>query len=221
LGLELAAFSHEPARLAWSFVSDGGITKSGMLVRNHDGKNLAGLWDFAVTERAMAQPPAAYQGKIMAPFPIESALSGIKRSLARHEKLWYRLAVEVPWGTDWLKGQNARLMLRFGGVSGTADVFVNGKMRGSHQGSDDGFSFDMTDLITAKDKHTLEIVVAATPADTSPGIQATGICKPAWIEVVRTSHIEALTFVPDVDASIVRVEFAPDGTIHPADPRLQ
>ena len=159
----------------------------------------------------MAQPPAGYQGKIMVPFPIESALSGVKRSVARNEKLWYRIAVEVPWGTDWLEGQNARLMLRFDGVSGTASVFVNGKMLGSHQGSNDGFSFDVTDLVTAKGKHTLEIVVAATPAATPPGVQAaTGICKPAWIEAVRTSHLESLTFVPDVDASAVRV--TPTGT---------
>ncbi len=177
-----------------------------MMVRNHDGKNLSGLWDFAVTEAAVAQPPATYQGRIMVPFPIESALSGVKRSVARNEKLWYRIAVEVPWGTDWLKGQNARLMLRFDGVSGIASVFVNGKTLGSHQGSDDGFGFDVTDLVTAKDKHTLQIVVAATPADTPPGVQAaTGIFKPAWIEAVRTTHIESLKFVPDADKSAVRV----------------
>ena len=169
-----------------------------MLTRHHDGKNLAGLWDYAVTEAAVAQPPAAYQGQIMAPFPIESALSGVKRTVAPNEKLWYRLAVEVPWGTDWLQGQNAGLMLRFGGVSGTAAVFVNGQALGSHQGSDDGFSFDVTDLITEKGKHTLEIVVAATPAAAPTGVPAaTGICKPAWIEAVRTSHIETLKFVPD------------------------
>ena len=132
-----------------------------LMVRNHDGRNLSGLWDFAVTGTAVEQPPAAYQGKIMVPFPIESALSGVGRSVARNEKLWYHIAVEVPWGADWLKGQNARLMLRLDGVSGNASVFVNGKMLGSHRGSDDGFSFDLTDLVTAKDKPTLEIVVAA------------------------------------------------------------
>ena len=177
-----------------------------MMARNYDGRNLSGLWDFAVTDAAVAGPPATYQGKIMAPFPIESALSGVKRSVARNEKLWYRIGVEVPWGTDWLKGRNARLMLRFDGVSGRASVWVNGKTLGSHQGSNDGFSFDVTDLVTAKDKHTLQIIVAATPADTPPGVRAaTGICKPAWIEAVRTTHIESLKFVPDVDASAVRV----------------
>lgn len=182
-----------------------------MMTRHHDGKNLAGLWDYAVTEAAVAQPPAVYQGQIMAPFPIESALSGVKRTVAPHEELWYRLAVELPWGTDWLQGQNARLMLRFGGVSGTAAVFVNGKALGSHQGSNDGFSFDVTNLVTEKGKHVLEIVVAATPAAAPPGVSAaTGICKPAWIEAVRTSHIESLKFVPALDTSTVRV--TPTGT---------
>jgi hypothetical protein len=177
-----------------------------MLTRHHDGRNLAGLWDYAVTDAAVTQPPVEYQGKIMAPFPIESALSGVRRSVAPNEKLWYRLSCELPWGTDWLKGQNSRLMLRFGGVSGAASVFANGKALGSHQGSNDGFSFDVTDVVTEKGKHKLEIVVAVTPPATPAGAQAaTGIHKPAWIEAVRTSHIESLTFVPDVDASSVRV----------------
>jgi hypothetical protein len=182
-----------------------------MMTRHHDGKNLAGLWEYAVTDAAVAQPPAEYQGKIMAPFPIESALSGVKRSMAPNEKLWCRTAVEVPWGTDWLKGRDARLLLRFDGVSGTARVFANGTALGSHQGSNDAFSFDVTDLVTEKGKHTMQVVVAAMPAPTPAGTRAaTGICKPAWIETVRSNHIESLTFVPDVDASTVRV--TPSGT---------
>jgi hypothetical protein len=177
-----------------------------MMARNNDARNLAGLWDFALTDAAVAQPPAVYQGRIMTPFPIESALSGVKRSVAANQKLWYRLALEVPWGADWLKGMDDRLMLRFDGVSGTASVFVNGKPLGLHEGSNDGFSFDLTDLVTAKGKHTIEIVVSATPADRPAGAEAaTGICKPAWIEAVRSSHIESLRFVPDLDASAVRV----------------
>ncbi|MGD0093471.1 MAG: glycoside hydrolase family 2 TIM barrel-domain containing protein, partial [Planctomycetota bacterium] len=186
-----------------------------LLTRHHDGRNLAGLWDYAVTDAAVTQPPVEYQGKIMAPFPIESALSGVKRSVAPNEKLWYRISCELPWGTDWLKGQNSRLMLRFGGVSGTAAVFANGKAVGTHEGSNDGFSFDVTDVVTEKGKHTMEIVVAATPgsagvpparAGETPALPGpTGIYKPAWIEAVRTSHIESLKFVPDVDGSSVRV----------------
>ncbi len=178
-----------------------------MMVRNNnDARNLAGLWDFAITGAAAAQPPAAYQGRIMAPFPIESALSGVKRRVAPNQKLWYRLALEMPWGTDWLKGMNDRLVLRFGGVSGAASVFVNGQPVGAHEGSNDGFSFDVTDLVTARGKHTVQIVVSATPAAAPAGdLPATGIFKPAWLEAVRTSHIESLRFVPDVDASSVRV----------------
>ena len=49
------------------------------------------------------------------------------------------------------------------------------------------------------------------PAATPVGVPAaTGICKPAWIETVRTSHIESLKFVPALDTSTVRV--TPTGT---------
>ena len=40
--------------------------------------NLNGLWDYAVTKRDDPQPPA-FEGKILVPFCIESALSGVKR----------------------------------------------------------------------------------------------------------------------------------------------
>ncbi|HEY3321013.1 MAG TPA: family 43 glycosylhydrolase [Planctomycetota bacterium] len=176
-----------------------------LITRHHDGRNLSGLWDYAVTSVDVNQPPAEFQGKIMAPFPIEAALSGVRRNMVANEKLWYRISVELPWGTDWLKGQNSRMMLRFGGVSGTAMVFVNGKEIGCHQGSNDGFSFDVTETIVEKGKHQMQIVVSATPDGITGANAATGIFKPAWIETVRTSHIEGLKFTADVDGSNVRV----------------
>ena len=45
-------------------------------------KNLNGLWDYAVTEKNAESIPAAYTGKILAPYPIESALSGVMQSFS-------------------------------------------------------------------------------------------------------------------------------------------
>src|SRR3954451_3671547 len=40
--------------------------------------NLNGLWDFAITPRG-ATRPERFDGKVLVPFPIESALSGVGR----------------------------------------------------------------------------------------------------------------------------------------------
>ena len=46
-----------------------------------DWKNLNGLWDYAITQRSDSRPDA-WQGQILVPFPVESALSGVmKRSI--------------------------------------------------------------------------------------------------------------------------------------------
>src|SRR5579871_4551814 len=45
-----------------------------------DWMNLNGLWDYAVTTNSVEQAPSM-SGKILVPFPIESALSGVKTNL--------------------------------------------------------------------------------------------------------------------------------------------
>src|SRR6186713_2155658 len=51
--------------------------------------NLNGLWDYAITNKDAAAP-STFQGKILVPYPVESALSGVKKSLQPEELLWYK-----------------------------------------------------------------------------------------------------------------------------------
>src|SRR5204862_7078111 len=48
------------------------------LVRK-DWLNLNGLWDYAITTQG-AGPPTKWDGQILVPYPIESALSGVGKT---------------------------------------------------------------------------------------------------------------------------------------------
>src|SRR5262249_2647662 len=42
--------------------------------------NLNGLWEYAIAPKA-AEQPESWQGGLLVPFPIESALSGVKKGV--------------------------------------------------------------------------------------------------------------------------------------------
>ena len=172
--------------------------------------NLNGLWDYAI-QPSQAEP-AAYDGLILVPYPVESALSGVMRR-ADGQYLWYRRTFGVP--ADW-SGQ--RVLLHFGAVDWEASVWVNGEEVGSHRGGYDPFTFDITEALA--DAATNELVVRVwDPTDrgsqpsgkqmTEPhGIwytPVTGIWQTVWLEPVPGHHIEGLELVPDVEAGRLRL----------------
>lgn len=90
--------------------------------------NLNGLWDYSVTGLSDPQPDE-YEGRILVPFCIESALSGVKRKFTRDDRLWYSRTFASP---KLAKGE--RLILNFGAVDWESTIYVNGKDVGSHRG---------------------------------------------------------------------------------------
>src|SRR5438552_1531163 len=75
-----------------------------------DWLNLNGLWDDAIV--AKDDPtPQKFDGKILVPFPVESALSGVMKRVSEKEKLWYRRTFELP---PAFAGK--RTLLHFGAV---------------------------------------------------------------------------------------------------------
>ncbi len=178
-----------------------------------DWQNLNGLWDYAITAKAAAQP-AQWDGQILVPFPIESALSGVMKRVYATNQLWYRRSFTIPRG--W-KGKN--VLLNFGAVDWETRVFVNGKEVGTHRGGYDGFSFDITGAV--KPSGEQEIVVAVwDPTDAGPqprgkqvsnpnGIWYTptsGIWQTVWLEPVSPAHLQSLKITPNLDDSSVTVE---------------
>lgn len=172
-----------------------------------DWQNLNGLWDYAITDKAVTSAPKDWSGKILVPFPVQSALSGVMQFVTEDQRLWYKRTFEIPRG--W---RGKRVLLNFGAVDWDATVWVNGKEIGKHQGGYEEFSFDVTDALNAKGQN--EIVVSVwDPTDSGPqprgkqvrkpnGIWYTpvsGIWQTVWLEPVEANRIESVRIIPDLD----------------------
>lgn len=175
-------------------------------------KNLNGLWNYAITTRKESRP-GAFQGKILVPFAVESALSGVGKTLGKNSLLWYQTAFTLP---SSMKGK--KILLHFGAVDWHTEVYVNGKLAGDHKGGFDPFSFDITTLI-GKTK-TQEIVVRVwDPTDDGKqprgkqvknpeGIWYTpvsGIWQTVWLEAVPPTYIVNAKQTPDIDKRTITV----------------
>lgn len=150
------------------------------------------------------------RGKVIVPFPIESALSGV---MLHFDRLWYRRLFDVP--AAW---SDKHVLLHFGAVDYEAEVFVNGKRVGVHRGGYDAFSFDVTEYLRSSGPQEL-IVRVYDPTDmggqprgkqsTNPEYimytPATGIWQTVWMEPVESAAIDHLKMVPDVDNGVLRL----------------
>jgi beta-galactosidase/beta-glucuronidase len=175
-----------------------------------DWINLNGLWDYAI--RPQTATLTQYDGHILVPFPLESALSGVKKPLAPEQLLWYHRTFAAPN----LKGK--RLLLHFGAVDWRTEVWINGKSVGKHEGGYDPFTFDITSAL--KGKGADDVVIAVwDPTDSGPqphGKQVlspnniwytavSGIWQTVWLEPVPEHCISELSLTPDLDGNRLRL----------------
>lgn len=111
------------------------------LLERENWLNLNGLWRYSILPSGSGQPDK-YMGEILVPFPVESALSGVKKTVGEANELWYSRKFSIP--ESW-KGR--RIKINFGAVDWKAIIWVNGKLAGEHTGGYTPFSFDITGLI--------------------------------------------------------------------------
>src|SRR5690625_4301213 len=123
-------------------------------MKREQWKNLNGLWDYAIRGKMEDTEPNAYDGQILVPFAIESALSGVGKTVGKNKKLWYHRSFEIP--ADW---KEKNILLHFGAVDWETTVIINGKKVGEHQGGFDAFTFDITPFLKEHGKQELVIGV--------------------------------------------------------------
>jgi hypothetical protein len=202
--------------------------------------NLNGLWDYGIQgesaewkkgrivnaqfdplDRLVGANPPRWDGKILTPFAVESALSGVGKIVRPDQLLWYRRTFEIP--AAW---RGKRVVLHFEAVDWHSAVFVNGKKVGENKGGYVPFAFDITRALNYSG--TQQIVVAvwdpSNEGDQSVGKQSlpedrrgyrytptTGIWQTVWLEPVPSVSVDGLKIVPDVDRRQVRVTVAVRG----------
>ena len=180
-------------------------------------QNLNGLWDYAIAPVEM-EMVLEYNDQILVPFPIESALSGVKRALQPEERLWYRRRFRVP--EEW-HGQ--RVLLHIGAADWQTSAWLNGQWLGMHQGGYLPFQFELTSDLQAGEN---ELVVAVwDPTDThwqARGKQVlkprsiwytavSGIWQTVWLEAVPETYLAGLKITPELDSGSVLVQARLDG----------
>ncbi|WP_394618574.1 AbfB domain-containing protein [Lentzea sp. JNUCC 0626] len=185
-------------------------------------QSLNGEWEFlnpatdgAGNVNRYAAPPLGQTlpERVLVPYPIESALSGIMRNDNR-DLMFYRRTFTVP--PNW---NGRRVQLHFGAVDYEATVWVNGTQVTTHKGGYDRFEVDVTPQLNGG---TNEIVVRVyDPTDGRGEKQpvgkqvndtsrifytpSSGIWQTVWLEPTAPTSVFSVDVYPNLSNNTARV----------------
>ena len=171
---------------------------------------LNGKWDFATTRPGEAPH---YTEQILVPFPPQSALSGIGRSIPQADRLCYRRFFPRP---DTLS-ERERLLLHIGAVDQIAEVFCNGVCVARHCGGYGEITVELTEHlqeencleIFALDQLDRAILPYGKQREKRGGMWYTpisGIWQSVWMEIVPCRYIRELRTEVDERGATLFVE---------------
>src|ERR1017187_34350 len=177
-------------------------------------QNLNGLWQYTILPKSGDENiPASFNGNILVPFAIESALSGVEKTVGKDSILWYYRTFNFPKNR---KGK--RILLHFGAIDWRSDIYVNGLKAGFHEGGYDPFTIDITTELKYGSIQELAVRVW-DPTDDGPqphgkqvvhpeGIwytSITGIWQTVWLETVPGTYIVSTRQTPNLDNQNITV----------------
>lgn len=159
---------------------------------------------------------------IRMPYPPQSLLAGFEGKVG--DQLTYEVRFSVPEDFD-----KERILLNFGAVDQIAEVWVNDKLAGKHEGGYLPFAFDITELVVKGGAgvesgsadagcHKLTVKVTDKLDKTYPYGKQTkkrggmwytpvsGIWQPVWIENVPSEYIKSVRLTPDLEGVDVVLE---------------
>ena len=180
--------------------------------------NLNGPWDFAVFSDS--EPPRQYPEQILVPFPPQSLLSGIHRSIPENQFLFYRKVFSLP---DEFQG--GRVLLHIGAADQIASVWLNGVLLGEHTGGYDPFTFDVTPALQQENTLVIRVTDQMSRCVLPSGKQrakrggmwytpVSGIWQTVWMERVPDRYIKGIHIrTVENQAEITVDSDLPDGSV--------
>lgn len=188
-------------------------------------QNLNGIWQFAfdfgksgLDRKWYEEGP--FDQVINVPFCPESSLSGIGYTDFM-PAVWYRRTIVI--SDQQLKHC---IKLHFGAVDYNSQIFINGKLVGSHQGGYAPFSFEINSFLEVGENSLVVYVEDDNRSGRQPkGKQSsfyysrgcdytrtTGIWQTVWLEFLPVKHIREIKYFPNISESSVTIEVKTNGS---------
>jgi len=170
---------------------------------------LNGEWDFSIGGKK-------FDRKIIVPYACETQLSGIEDK-GFHKTVWYRRAFSLP---EAMRGK--KVLLHFGAVDYSCDIWVNGMYIRSHVGGQTSFSADISHAVYSDRENSIELKAVDDYSDlemprgkqfwelNSRSIfysRTTGIWQTVWLEAVNPTYLVSCHITPEFDDRAVRFEY--------------
>lgn len=183
--------------------------------------SLDGEWTFTIKKSSEAGLPSKPQ-KINVPFCPESTLSGLNRITRKDELMLYGRGFRIP--EEW-KGR--RLLLHLGAVDQVANVYIDSKYAGSHEGGYLPFSFDITKLLNEGEEAPHSVIVEVRDSldhkypwgkqkARNGGMWYTpvsGIWQSVWLEPVPENYVSSLKIDTGLNWAAIRAYGITEGTL--------
>lgn len=169
---------------------------------------LNGRWQYRILPGTLsdmprlAASPITADGEILVPFSPESLLSGVQRRTMPNDLLIYeRLIPAAALPANFAGEADQRVLLHFGAVDQSCQVYLNGELAVEHHGGYFPFAVDITDYLSDQ---PLRVTVGVTdPSQTGArayGKQTlergkiwysatSGIWQSVWLEQVHTPYL--------------------------------
>ncbi len=171
---------------------------------------LNGEWNYSINRTGDLHEDRL--GKIVVPFPLESTLSGVQKSLKRGEYLIYSRSFSLE--KSFLRD---RLLLHIGAVDQIAEVYINNVFVGSSVGSYLPLDLDITDeahegvnTITVRVRDDLSYNYPVGKQKRKRGgiwyTPVSGIWQTVWLEAVYEEYVKSVRYTPNIDTKTLTLE---------------